>query len=81
MTFSVDNAATATFAAMELEPPMTDWSVEDVQEKLAVFKDLAKMWPEMKGIPDHKQHTLIIQLLLASRLTGKKLSFTGNLSS
>ena len=40
-----------------------DWSLEDVQKELTMFKSLAKMWLETKGVPYHKHYMFILQLL------------------
>ena len=39
-----------------------DWSVEDTHKEFTLFRSLAKVWLESKGIPDNK-HMLILQLL------------------
>ena len=54
-----DDIATVTLTATELKPPTIDWSAADVHKEFIVYKNLAKMWPETKGIPDNKQNMFI----------------------
>ena len=57
-----DDAESVSFTTTELRPAMMDWSAEDVHKEFTIFKTLAKMWLEHKGVPDHKQYILILQL-------------------
>ena len=40
-----------------------NWSVEDFYKEFTVFKMIAKIWLQTKGVPDHKQYLFILQLL------------------
>ena len=69
-----DDAANVTLAVTELKSHMIDWPVEDVHNESMVFKTLATLWLETKGVPNHKQYRFILQLL------GKEVSANRNLS-
>ena len=58
-----DDAATVTLTATELKPSTMEWSVEDIPKEFPVFKSLAKMWLEAKGVPDQKQYMFTLQIL------------------
>ena len=44
MTTRKDAAATLTFPATELDPPIVDWSVEDMDKEFMAFKTPIEMW-------------------------------------
>ena len=59
MSTREEETATVSLTGTDLKAPRMDWS-EDINKDFIVFKTFAKMWLEMKDVPDHKQFMFML---------------------
>ena len=61
------DAPTVTLTVTEIKPATVNWPIENIHKEFTVIKTLAKMWQETKGLPDHKQYMVTLQILWQRR--------------